>query len=165
MHLIADPVLLQPYLQELMPLLQECLLHPTVGVQHEAAKAFGSLAFGLPEICDRDILPFLLTTLKSQEQNQDVSEVERRGAARGLAEVLLARRDLLPGASHIYKVYYELFGAFCHARRCRQVVCTTSCCRGSAQVSRPSARQGVCSWCRRSRGWERRPLRHGQSQD
>ncbi|CAK9007606.1 unnamed protein product [Durusdinium trenchii] len=99
-NLIADPVLLQPYLQELMPLLQECLLHPTVGVQHEAAKSFGSLAFGLPEICDKDMMPFLLETLKSQEQNEDVSEVERRGAARGLAEVLLARRDLLPGCLH-----------------------------------------------------------------
>lgn len=99
-HLIADPVLLQPYLQELMPLLEECLLHPTVGVQHEAAKSFGSLAFGLPEICDKDMMPFLLKKLQSQEQNEDVSEVERRGAARGLAEVLLARRDLLPGCLH-----------------------------------------------------------------
>ena len=34
-----------------------------------------------------------------EEQNEDVSEVERRGAARGLAEVLLARRDLLPGGT------------------------------------------------------------------
>ncbi|CAJ1452648.1 unnamed protein product [Effrenium voratum] len=96
-NLIADPVLLQPYLQELMPLLQECLLHPTLGVQHEAAKSFGSLAFGLPEICDQQMMPFLLETLRSAETNEDVSEVERRGAARGLAEVLLARRDLLPG--------------------------------------------------------------------
>jgi len=99
-HLIADPVLLQPYLQELMPLLEECLLHPTVGVQHEAAKSYGSLAFGLPEICDKNMMPFLLKKLQSQEQNEDVSEVERRGAARGLAEVLLARRDLLPGCLH-----------------------------------------------------------------
>ncbi|CAE7260990.1 ILA [Symbiodinium sp. CCMP2592] len=99
-NLIADPVLLQPYLQELMPLLQECLLHPTIGVQHEAAKSFGSLAFGLPEICDRDMVPFLLKTLASTETNDDVSEVERRGAARGLAEVLLARRDLLSGCLH-----------------------------------------------------------------
>ncbi|CAE7713645.1 YEF3 [Symbiodinium sp. KB8] len=99
-NLIADPVLLQPYLQELMPLLQECLLHPTIGVQHEAAKSFGSLAFGLPEICDRDMVPFLLKTLASAETNDDVSEVERRGAARGLAEVLLARRDLLSGCLH-----------------------------------------------------------------
>ena len=38
-----------------------------------------------------------LITNHLQEQNEDVSEVERRGAARGLAEVLLARRDLLPG--------------------------------------------------------------------
>ena len=107
-HLIADPLLLQPYLQELMPLLQECLLHPTLGVQHEAAKAFGSLAFGLPETCDKELLPFLLETLKSREQNEDVSEVERRGAARGLAEVLLARRDLLPGEGlrEIYSMIY-----------------------------------------------------------
>lgn len=46
---------------------QECLLHPTVGVQHEAAKSFGSLAFGLPEICDKDMMPFLLKKLQSQE--------------------------------------------------------------------------------------------------
>eukprot|EP00438_Fugacium_kawagutii_P007281 Skav234429 [mRNA] locus=scaffold1656:174622:182997:- [translate_table: standard] len=88
-HLIADPVLLQPYLQELLPLLEdpvlcfarlesvacpsnaECLLHPTVGVQHEAAKSFGSLAFGLPEICDKDMMPFLLKKLQSQERFEE----------------------------------------------------------------------------------------------
>jgi len=99
-NLIADPVLLEPYLEELMPLLKDCLVHPTVGVQHEAAKSFGSMAAGLPECCEEDILPYLLETLQSQEANVDVSEVERRGAARGLAEVLLSRRDLLPGVLH-----------------------------------------------------------------
>jgi len=99
-NLIADPLLLQPYLKELMPLLQDCLKHPTVSVQHEAAKAFGSLSFGLPATCDEEIMPFLLDTLESSEVNEDVSEVERRGAARGLAEVLVARRDLLQDTLH-----------------------------------------------------------------
>eukprot|EP00440_Ansanella_granifera_P043221 gb/GFBE01046855.1/.p1 GENE.gb/GFBE01046855.1/~~gb/GFBE01046855.1/.p1 ORF type:complete len:1484 (+),score=454.50 gb/GFBE01046855.1/:1-4452(+) len=99
-HLIADPLLLQPYLPELLPLLKECVLHPTIGVQHEAAKSFGSLASGLPKIFDEDVMPWLLETLQSQETNNDVSEVERRGAARGLAEALKARRDLLATCLH-----------------------------------------------------------------
>jgi len=95
-NLIADPELLIPYVEELMPLLQECLMHPTEIIQHEAAKSFGCLASGLPVLCKEEIMPFLLMKLESQEVNEDVSEVERRGAGRGLAEVLLARRDLLP---------------------------------------------------------------------
>lgn len=99
-NLIADPVLLQPYFEELLPLLKECLLHPTVSVQYEAAKSFGSLAAGLPHLYDEHIMPWLLETLQSQETNDDVSEVERRGAARGLAMALLARKDLLPTCLH-----------------------------------------------------------------
>jgi len=41
-------------------------------------------------------MPYLLQQLQSKEGNDEVSEVERRGAADGLSEVLLARRDLLP---------------------------------------------------------------------
>mmetsp|Transcript_74097 Transcript_74097/g.131011 ORF Transcript_74097/g.131011 Transcript_74097/m.131011 type:complete len:1474 (-) Transcript_74097:92-4513(-) len=99
-NLIADPLLLQPYLEELLPLLKECLLHPTATVQHEAGKAFGCLASGLPEVCDSELMPYLLEKLQSAETNDDVSEVERRGAARGLALVLIARRDLLPSCLH-----------------------------------------------------------------
>lgn len=69
------------------PFSQECLLHPTVGVQHEAAKSFGSLAFGLPEICDKDMMPFLLETLKSQ----DVGE---KGCGWGLAAVPMTGMDM-----------------------------------------------------------------------
>jgi len=96
-NLIADPGLLVPYVNELMPMLKECLMHPTEGIQHEAAKSFGSLAAGLPALCDEDLMPYLLDKLQSAETNDDVSEVERRGAGLGLAAVLLARRDLLSG--------------------------------------------------------------------
>lgn len=94
-NLIADPELLVPYVNELMPLLKECLMHPTESIQHEAAKSFGALAAGLPALCDEEIMPYLLDKLQSAEVNEDVSEVERRGAGLGLAAVLLARRDLL----------------------------------------------------------------------
>lgn len=92
--LIADPEYLQPYANELLPLLKECLMHPTAQIQREASKSFGSLAYGLPSLCEEDIYPWLLEKLQSQETNDDVSEVERRGAAQGLSEVLLARRDM-----------------------------------------------------------------------
>mmetsp|Transcript_560 Transcript_560/g.1554 ORF Transcript_560/g.1554 Transcript_560/m.1554 type:complete len:1487 (+) Transcript_560:65-4525(+) len=95
-NLVADPEVLEPYVAELLPLLQECLIHPTHGISREAAKSFGSLASGLPVVCSQELLPYLLAKMESQETNGDVSEVERRGAAQGLAEVLLARRDLLP---------------------------------------------------------------------
>eukprot|EP00928_Gymnodinium_smaydae_P001449 TRINITY_DN10536_c0_g1_i1.p1 TRINITY_DN10536_c0_g1~~TRINITY_DN10536_c0_g1_i1.p1 ORF type:complete len:1493 (-),score=315.49 TRINITY_DN10536_c0_g1_i1:304-4572(-) len=93
--LIASPEFLTPYLPELMPLLQECLVHPSDDVQREAAKAFGQLAAGLPELAEQDIMPFLLETLQSRAVNADVSEVNRRGAAHGLCEVLLKRPDMV----------------------------------------------------------------------
>lgn len=100
-NLIEDPEFLEPYVAELLPLLKDCLLHPTPGVQREASKSFGALAMGLPTLCDEDIYPYLLEKLRSQGVDADVSEVDRRGAAHGLAEVLLARRDLL--ASCLYQ--------------------------------------------------------------
>jgi len=101
-NLIVDPEFLQPYVSELLPLLKECLMHPTHGIQREASKSFGALASGLPALCDEEIYPFLLDKLESQDINADVSEVDRRGAAHGLAEVLLARKDLLPAC--LYKI-------------------------------------------------------------
>ena len=95
-HLISESELLQPYLEELMPLLQECLMHPTGGIQREAAKTFGHLGAGLPSSCEEELMPYLLQQLQSDDTNDEVSEVERRGAADGLSEVWLTRRDLLP---------------------------------------------------------------------
>mmetsp|Transcript_91956 Transcript_91956/g.268916 ORF Transcript_91956/g.268916 Transcript_91956/m.268916 type:complete len:1478 (-) Transcript_91956:56-4489(-) len=94
-HLIESPEFLAPYLVELVPLLKECLLHPTHDVEREAAKAFGLLAIGLPDLCEDDIYPFLLDKLESQVGLAEESEVERRGAAHGLSEVLLQRKDKL----------------------------------------------------------------------
>jgi ABC-type Mn2+/Zn2+ transport system ATPase subunit len=100
-NLIADPELLEPYVAELMPLLKECLMHPTPGIQREASKSFGLLSAGLPQLCSDDIYPYLMDKLESKHEDADVSEVDRRGAAHGLAEVLLHRRDLMPNC--LYK--------------------------------------------------------------
>jgi len=94
-HLIASPEFLAPYLVELVPLLKECLMHPTHDVEREAAKTFGLLAVGLPDLCEDTIYPYLLEKLESQAGLDEESEVERRGAAHGLSEVLLQRRDKL----------------------------------------------------------------------
>lgn len=93
-NLIEDPEFLQPYVEELLPLLKECLMHPTEAIQREASKCFGSLAVGLPALCDEELYPWLLDKLQSKDAIEDVAEVNRRGAAHGLAEVLLARGDL-----------------------------------------------------------------------
>jgi len=94
--LISDPRYLLPYIEELMPLLRECLMHPTDAIQKAAAQTLGSLSKGLPALCAEDIYPYLMDKLEAHGDDADVSEVDRRGAAHGLAEVLLARRDLLP---------------------------------------------------------------------
>ena len=41
-------------------------------------------------------MPYSLQQLQSDDKNDEVSEVERRGEVDGLSEVLLNRRDLLP---------------------------------------------------------------------
>eukprot|EP00929_Paragymnodinium_shiwhaense_P111913 TRINITY_DN80188_c0_g1_i1.p1 TRINITY_DN80188_c0_g1~~TRINITY_DN80188_c0_g1_i1.p1 ORF type:complete len:1479 (-),score=470.02 TRINITY_DN80188_c0_g1_i1:243-4679(-) len=93
--LIQSPEFLMPYLPELIPLLQDCLMHPSADVEREAAKAFGMLGAGLPRLCDEEIMPYLLRQLQSNNTNEDVSEVDRRGAAHGLSEVLIKRPDLI----------------------------------------------------------------------
>ena len=88
-HLSSEPELLQPYLEELVPLLQECLMHPTVGIRREAVKTVGHVAAGLPSLCEKELMPCLLQQRQSDDTNDEVSEVERRGAADGLSEVLV----------------------------------------------------------------------------
>jgi len=99
-NLIAAPEFLTPYLPELMPLLRDCLMHASHDVEREAAKTFGLLAAGLPKLCDEDIMPYLLEQLQNKTGNADESEVDRRGAAHGLTEVLLKRPDLLAQTLH-----------------------------------------------------------------
>ena len=55
-----------------------------------AAQSLGSLSKGLPALCAEDIYPYLMDKLQSAGDDADVSEVDRRGAAHGLAEVLLS---------------------------------------------------------------------------
>eukprot|EP00928_Gymnodinium_smaydae_P040622 TRINITY_DN27536_c0_g1_i1.p1 TRINITY_DN27536_c0_g1~~TRINITY_DN27536_c0_g1_i1.p1 ORF type:complete len:2758 (+),score=657.28 TRINITY_DN27536_c0_g1_i1:496-8274(+) len=83
--LIRDPKDIQPYLPSLMPQLKMTLVDPIPDVRATAAKAFGTLANGLPEDMLGDVLPWLFGMLRSSE-----SAVERSGAAHGLSEVLMA---------------------------------------------------------------------------
>lgn len=83
--LIKDAKDIQPYLPLLLPQLKVTLLDPIPDVRATAAKAFGTLANGLPEEMLGDVLPWLFNMLGSSE-----SSVERSGAAHGLSEVLMA---------------------------------------------------------------------------
>jgi len=83
--LIKDPKDIQPYLPLLLPQLKVTLVDPIPDVRATAAKAFGTLANGLPEEMLGDVLPWLFGMLRSSE-----SAVERSGAAHGLSEVLMA---------------------------------------------------------------------------
>merc|ERR1719498_679161 len=76
---------IMPYLPLLLPLLKVTLVDPSPDVRATTAKAFGTLANGLPEDMMGDVLPWLFTMLRSSESN-----VERSGAAHGLSEVLMA---------------------------------------------------------------------------
>eukprot|EP00392_Amoebophrya_sp_AT5.2_P003215 g3220.t1 len=83
--LIKEPKDMQPHLPVLIPALKIALIDPIPDVRATSAKAFGTLAQGLPEELLGDLLPWLFQTLKSKE-----SPVERSGAAHGLSEVLMA---------------------------------------------------------------------------
>jgi HEAT repeat protein len=76
---------LAPYLPQLFPGLQDCLMDPIPDVRTTASKALGKIIRGLgsdnPETNEL-ILSWCLSTLRSEN-----SSVERSGAAQGLAEV------------------------------------------------------------------------------
>jgi hypothetical protein len=75
----AVRVLLQdmtPYVPLLMPELQKALLDPLPEVRATAARAMGSLLKGMGAAALGDLLPWLLSTLRSEG-----SSVERSGAA------------------------------------------------------------------------------------
>eukprot|EP00927_Polykrikos_kofoidii_P038654 TRINITY_DN33056_c0_g1_i1.p1 TRINITY_DN33056_c0_g1~~TRINITY_DN33056_c0_g1_i1.p1 ORF type:complete len:2747 (+),score=558.46 TRINITY_DN33056_c0_g1_i1:885-8243(+) len=83
--LIKDAKDIQPYLPLLLPQLKETLVDPIPDVRKTAAKAFGTLANGLPEEMLGDTRPWMFNMLRTAE-----SAVERSGAANGLSEVLMA---------------------------------------------------------------------------
>lgn len=67
---------MSPYVPLLMPELQKALLDPLPEVRATAARAMGSLLKGMGPAALGDLLPWLLTTLRSEG-----SSVERSGAA------------------------------------------------------------------------------------
>lgn len=75
---------LGPYMDRIVPALQDVLIDPIPDVRATAAKALGTMARALPEVIVAEVLPWLFTTLKEAD-----SQVERSGAAHGLSEVLV----------------------------------------------------------------------------
>ncbi len=72
-----------PYLDQLMPLVQQVLVDPVPEARATAAKALGTLVQRLGEDNFPSLVTRLLETLRS-----DTSGVDRQGAAQGLSEVL-----------------------------------------------------------------------------
>mmetsp|Transcript_90926 Transcript_90926/g.177994 ORF Transcript_90926/g.177994 Transcript_90926/m.177994 type:complete len:3046 (+) Transcript_90926:19-9156(+) len=82
--MVSDAKILAPYLVQVLPGLQDCLLDPIPDVRATSAKAMGSLFVGMGEDQEelKRLIPWLSTTLSIE-----TSPVERSGAAQGLAEI------------------------------------------------------------------------------
>ncbi|KAI5063295.1 hypothetical protein GOP47_0021842 [Adiantum capillus-veneris] len=83
--LVTEPKDMLPYLLLLLPEVKKVLVDPIPEVRTVAARALGSLIKGMGEENFKDLVPWLLDTLKSE-----ASGVERSGAAQGLSEVVAA---------------------------------------------------------------------------
>ena len=86
--LVADPLDLVPYLNQLMPPLRKTVVDPIPDVRACSARALGSLVKGLGVGEVPDLIPWLIGGLSSE-----VSTVERSGAAQSLVNVLHALGD------------------------------------------------------------------------
>ena len=80
---LADPKDLQPYLHLLLPAVKDTLVDPIPEVRRTASVALGTMVGKIGEDHFEGLVPWLLSTLKS-----DQSSVDRSGAAQGLSEVL-----------------------------------------------------------------------------
>lgn len=82
--MVSDAKVLSPYLTQVLPGLQDCLLDPIPDVRATSAKAIGSLFVGMGETNEelQKLIPWLSNMLST-----DTSPVERSGAAQGLAEI------------------------------------------------------------------------------
>lgn len=91
-HLVSDPKDMLAYADEIGLNLKKVLIDPIPEARFAAAKALGSLIQGIGPESMRDLLPWLLETLRSDSSNT----VEKNGAAQGLSEVLavLGRKNL-----------------------------------------------------------------------
>ncbi len=74
--MVSDPKILAPYLVQVLPGLQDCLLDPIPDVRATAAKAIGSLFVGMGEEQEelKRLIPWLSTTM-----SVETSPVERSG--------------------------------------------------------------------------------------
>ena len=86
MYSLTDKKDLAPYLADVLPGLKQSLVDPVPEVRTVCAKALGAIVRGMGEEGMKDLLPWLLETLKC-----DGTSVDRSGAAQGISEVLYAR--------------------------------------------------------------------------
>eukprot|EP00897_Mesotaenium_endlicherianum_P004938 jgi/Mesen1/4472/ME000228S03455 len=104
--LVSDPKDMLPYRNLLLPELRKVLVDPHPEVRTVAARALGSLVRGLGQDNFQDLVPWLLTTIKS-----DTASVERSGAAQGLSEVVAAL-----GKAHFEALLPDIIANCSHAR-------------------------------------------------
>lgn len=84
MYSLTEHKDLQPYLDGMLPGLKLCLLESVPEVRAMAARALGAMVRGMGESDFNEMLmPWLMKTLTSEQSN-----VDRSGAAQGLAEVI-----------------------------------------------------------------------------
>jgi hypothetical protein len=81
--LINEAKDMMPYVPLLLPELKKVLIDPSPEVRATAARALGALVQGMGEESFPDLIPWMLDTIRA-----DTTNVERAGAALGLAEVL-----------------------------------------------------------------------------
>ena len=97
MYSLTDQKELSPYLPGIIPGLKSSLLDPVPEVRAVSARALRAMVRGMGESSFEDLLPWLMTTLTSEQ-----SSVDRSGAAQGLAEV---RMDIFRiAAMKIFKI-------------------------------------------------------------
>lgn len=79
-QLVQDVDFMKPYMNTVVPMLQEALFDPVQEVQREAAKSFGILEAAMPEYSRSHLQPWLFGRLRNGELG------EQTGASLGLAE-------------------------------------------------------------------------------
>lgn len=83
MYSLTDQKDLAPYLPSIIPGLKQSLLDPVPEVRSVTARALGAMVKGMGEDIFKDLMPWLMETLISEN-----SSVDRSGAAQGLSEVM-----------------------------------------------------------------------------
>lgn len=86
MYSLTDKKDLAPYLSDVLPGLKQSLVDPVPEVRTVCAKALGAIARGMGSEGLGKLLPWLMTTLKSE-----ATSVDRSGAAQGISEVLFSQ--------------------------------------------------------------------------